>query len=392
MRQLLVPACVCFVTLSGSIGNDPKLLPGQIGGANTPAAETSGLDSNEGSIETWAQTVDIAIAAEDNTLSSAALIDAPIAIPAQSDSAPVSMQIEPPPLPKRKPPIRPVIFRSTEEVCSTLTKAALHNDLPVPFFIQLLFQESRFSPGVVSNAGALGIAQFMPDTATDMGVDNPFDPLEAIPASARLLRNLFEKFGNLGLAAAAYNAGPKRIQDWLEKKGLLPQETQGYVKTITGRPAEDWTANENGTPAVKLPRHAPCQDTAGLLAWDGPEQIPVPAVAPHRRPKEPIVTAAAASSHAKAADGMAEKTAETKGALKTNSRSGDASAPVKVAADPAATKPKHASTATATRDHHGKKEASGKDPSKKDAVKKDGKDALQLTARKQRKNVRISER
>ena len=78
----------------------------------------------------------------------------------------------------------------------------------------------------------------MPETAADVGLDNPFDPLQAIPASARLLRNLFQQFGNLGLAAAAYNAGPKRIQDWLAKKGKLPQETQGYVKIITGRPAE----------------------------------------------------------------------------------------------------------------------------------------------------------
>ena len=101
-------------------------------------------------------------------------------------------------------------------------------------------------------------------------------PAKAIPASARLLRTLFQQFGNLGLAAAAYNAGPKRIQDWLAKKGPLPQETQGYVKTITGRPAETWKVAQAGSPEMRLPRHAPCQEKAGLMAWDGPEHIPMP--------------------------------------------------------------------------------------------------------------------
>ena len=116
----------------------------------------------------------------------------------------------------------------------------------------------------------------MPGTATDRGIENPFDPLQAIPASARLLRELYRKFGNLGLAAAAYNAGPRRVADWLARKGQLPQETQDYVKTITGWPAETWTIAQAGSPAVKLPQDAPCQELAGLLAWNGPEQIPLP--------------------------------------------------------------------------------------------------------------------
>jgi hypothetical protein len=158
-----------------------------------------------------------------------------------------------------------------------------------------LFQESGFKPGVVSSAGAEGIAQFMPQTSADMGLDNPFDPVQAIRASARLLRGLTQQFGNVGLAAAAYNAGPKRISDWLAKKGKLPQETQGYVKSITGRPAEKWIVAEAGSPAVKLPRRAPCQEAAGLLAWNGPEHIPLP---PTRTPRgEPAHHTAIASAH-----------------------------------------------------------------------------------------------
>ncbi len=173
--------------------------------------------------------------------------------------------------------LKPIIPRSREEICGTLTASARSNDLPASFFIHLLYQESGFRPGAISSAGALGIAQFMPETATDRGLDNPFDPLQAIPASARLLRDLYQKFGNLGLAAAAYNAGPKRIEDWLANKGQLPQETQDYVSAITGRPVETWkTIAQAGSPAVKLPQAAPCQEVAGLLAWNGPDQIPLP--------------------------------------------------------------------------------------------------------------------
>ena len=181
------------------------------------------------------------------------------------------------------PIVKPVVHRSREEVCDTLEQSAQANNLPVPFFIRLLFQESRFQPEAVSAAGAEGVAQFMKETSADRGLENPYDPVQAIPASARLLRDLKQQFGNLGLAAAAYNAGPKRIQDWLAKKGKLPEETEGYVKTITGRPAQNWKAAAASAPAMKLPRHAPCQEIAGLYAWNGPDRIPMPVPSPLAR-------------------------------------------------------------------------------------------------------------
>ena len=184
------------------------------------------------------------------------------------------------PLAPLRPLLKPTVYRSREEICNTLAEAARSNNLPAPFFIRLLYQESSFRHDAVSSAGALGMAQFMPETAADRGLDNPFDPLQAIPASARLLRDLYQKFGNLGLAAAAYNAGPKRITDWLANKGKLPQETQDYVKAITGQPVETWIFAKAGSPALKLPRPAPCQEIAGLLAWNGPDQIPLPPVKP----------------------------------------------------------------------------------------------------------------
>jgi soluble lytic murein transglycosylase-like protein len=65
----------------------------------------------------------------------------------------------------------------------------------------------------------------MPATARWRGLADPFDPLEAIAQSAKLLRDLRREFGNLGLAAAAYNAGPGRVRDWLAGRRGLPRET-----------------------------------------------------------------------------------------------------------------------------------------------------------------------
>lgn len=193
--------------------------------------------------------------------------------------------------------LKPIIPRSREEICGTIAETARSNDLPFSFFIRLLYQESGFRPGAISSAGALGIAQFMPETATDRGLDNPFDPLQAIRASARLLRDLNQKFGNLGLAAAAYNAGPRRVADWIASKGQLPQETQDYVNTITGWPIETWkTIAQAGSPAVKLPQAAPCQRAAGLLAWNGPDQIPLPPRNPRAQDLADHVTAAQQSA------------------------------------------------------------------------------------------------
>jgi Transglycosylase SLT domain len=267
MRQLFVPACVCLITWSGPTGSDPKLSLENFTGVSTV-----------GKIAPAPRAAAIPAAAE-NTASSDAIVTnlaAPIDIPAQTG---VEQVLEPQHAPSA-PVAKPVVYRSRQEVCDTLTKAAQSNDLPVPFFIRLLFQESGFKPGVVSRAGAQGVAQFMPETAADMGLDNPFDPLQAIPASAHLLGNLFAQFGNLGLAAAAYNAGPKRIHAWLTKNGKLPQETQGYVKIITGRSAETWKAAAARYPEMRLPRHAPCQEAAGLQAWNGPARIPVPRPSP----------------------------------------------------------------------------------------------------------------
>jgi hypothetical protein len=147
------------------------------------------------------------------------------------------------------------------EVCSTLERAAAENGLPVNFFVRVIWQESRFDALAVSPKGARGIAQFMPGTAEWRGLNNPFDVIAALKASASYLGDLRNRFGNLGLAAAAYNAGPQRVQDWLFARSGLPKETRHYVQIVTGHSAEEWSG---GTAAANLmlPVPLPCKDVA----------------------------------------------------------------------------------------------------------------------------------
>nr|MBF6621240.1 transglycosylase SLT domain-containing protein [Patulibacter sp.] len=90
--------------------------------------------------------------------------------------------------------------------------------------------ESNFDPRAVSSAGAQGIAQFMPGTAAGVGLRNPFDPAQAIPAQAELMARLLRRFGSVPLALAAYNAGEGRVGAC----HCVPPypETQHYVARI----------------------------------------------------------------------------------------------------------------------------------------------------------------
>jgi soluble lytic murein transglycosylase-like protein len=165
---------------------------------------------------------------------------------------------------------------TTGEFCEALAEAAEANEIPVAFFARLIWQESKFKHDAKSQVGAQGVAQFMPRTAAEMGLDDPFDPRKALPASARFLRKLHDQFGNLGLAAAAYNAGSGRIQNWLARRGPLPDETRNYVRKITGNPAETWTS-EKKTASLQqeLPREAPCEGFGGLSRSKEVAAIPV---------------------------------------------------------------------------------------------------------------------
>jgi hypothetical protein len=150
-------------------------------------------------------------------------------------------------------------------VCRLIESAARENRLPVAFLTRVVWRESSFRAGVVSPAGAEGIAQFMPQTARERGLADPFDPEQAIPEAARLLADLRRQFGGLGVAAAAYNAGSGRVASWLQGQGQLPAETRAYVRFVT----EDGAEAVSGSllqPADFDPEPTLSQSCVGLTA------------------------------------------------------------------------------------------------------------------------------
>jgi hypothetical protein len=187
------------------------------------------------------------------------------AAPAESNPPAPAEQNASTPSPGSKPPSDADL---RESVCLMIESSARANNLPLEFFARVIWQESRFQPGVVgprtrSGERAQGIAQFMPRTAAERGLLDPFDPVQALPKSAEFLRELADQFGNLGLAAAAYNAGPQRVRDWLSGKRTLPAETRNYVLAITGISADEWAGSGKREPVQ--PARPNCTQLMALL-------------------------------------------------------------------------------------------------------------------------------
>ncbi len=126
------------------------------------------------------------------------------------------------------------------DLCTALEEFANRYTLNPAFFTRLIWQESRFKPNARSSADAMGIAQFIATTAEARGLDDPFNPAKALDASARYLAELEKEFGNLGLAAAAYNAGETAAANFQKETAGLPNETWKYVQIITGLDAKTW--------------------------------------------------------------------------------------------------------------------------------------------------------
>ncbi|MEM9968996.1 MAG: lytic transglycosylase domain-containing protein [Pseudomonadota bacterium] len=117
------------------------------------------------------------------------------------------------------------------EFLALAKQAATQHDVPVDLFLRLVQQESAWNPKAVSEKGAIGLAQLMPQTAKALGVD-PHDPKQNLEGGARYLKEQYRTFGNWRLALAAYNAGPGAVK---EHGGIPPyEETQLYVKAILG--------------------------------------------------------------------------------------------------------------------------------------------------------------
>jgi soluble lytic murein transglycosylase-like protein len=122
------------------------------------------------------------------------------------------------------PAFVPATFRTP------LLRAAAHWNVSAALLAAQLMAESNFNPYAGSPAGAQGIAQFMPSTAAAYGLENPFDPHEAIDAQAHLMSDLIHQFGSPQLALAAYNAGPAPVESCDCVPGY--PETQAYVSRI----------------------------------------------------------------------------------------------------------------------------------------------------------------
>jgi len=179
---------------------------------------------------------------------------------------PATERASPQPEPTPKPATLAADAATRQSMCLMIESAARANNLPLDFFARVIWQESRFQPAAVgpptrSGERAQGIAQFMPRTADERRLLDPFDPVQALPKSAEFLAELRDQFGNLGLAAAAYNAGPRRVRDWLAGRGGMPSETRAYVAAITGSSVEEW--RDAGRQA-ELARPVP--DCSGLMA------------------------------------------------------------------------------------------------------------------------------
>ncbi|PZA12278.1 lytic transglycosylase [Rhodopseudomonas palustris] len=189
----------------------------------------------------------------------------PAAEPAKPSAAPDSVQPSGKPTDAAEKDGDP---DTRQSICLMIESAAKAHDLPLEFFARVIWQESRFQPdavGPVTRSGkrAQGIAQFMPGTASERRLLDPFDPVQALPKSAEFLKELREQFGNLGLAAAAYNAGPRRVQEWLAGTGGMPLQTRDYVYAITGSSVDDWAKAGR---AAKLPEAKADTDCRTLMA------------------------------------------------------------------------------------------------------------------------------
>ena len=135
-----------------------------------------------------------------------------------------------------------------EDVCIQVKAAATRHGLPLGFFARLIWKESLFNANARSHMGAEGIAQFIPSTAKIRGLKNVYNPVEALDKSAEYLAELGRRFGSLGMAAVAYNAGETRAAKYLADNPFMPYETQDYVMTITGQSVETWKQR----PAMKV--------------------------------------------------------------------------------------------------------------------------------------------
>ncbi len=138
----------------------------------------------------------------------------------------------------------------------------------IEVFELLIERESAFRPKAISEKGAIGLGQLMPDTAKDMGVKDPLDPHQNLIGSAKYFTMQLKRFEKLELALAAYNAGPERVKQY---GGIPPfKETQTYVEWILARAGldknEQPASNSAATLILKKSKEAPLKGEVSV--WE----------------------------------------------------------------------------------------------------------------------------
>lgn len=141
---------------------------------------------------------------------------------------------------------------SSKDIDAAIDQAAAKHNVDANLVRAMIRQESNYNPSAVSNKGAMGLMQLMPETARELGVSNPFDPQQNVDAGVRHLKQMLENNnGDVRLGLAAYNAGQGAVN---RNNGIPPyRETRDYVKRITER------AGLAGAPGTRMvgPSSAP---------------------------------------------------------------------------------------------------------------------------------------
>jgi soluble lytic murein transglycosylase-like protein len=134
--------------------------------------------------------------------------------------------------PIEPPEPAPLVRMAPDDVARLIRESSVRHAVPASLVEAVAWQESRFNHAAISPKGARGVMQLLPATAGDLGVD-PSDLRSNIDGGAAYLAQQIRRFGDVKLALAAYNAGPKAV----ERYGGVPPyaETQSYVRAILAR-------------------------------------------------------------------------------------------------------------------------------------------------------------
>ena len=206
--------------------------------------------------------------------------------------------------------IRPSHF--VYDTCNAIATFSDRHSLDRDFFARLIWQESRFDPNALSHANARGIAQFIPSTAKIRGLDDPYNPADALEHSAQYLAEMNKKYGSLGLAAIGYNGGERRAEGFLIGKGLA-SETLNYVPIITGLSAEDWRDSPDAAPDLRLSKTQPFLPACYAMAQ---KRRITPLAKPKPRLKPWGVQVAFATSKARVRKRVKERTGACRGLVR----------------------------------------------------------------------------